>query len=321
MPKYKVTNRKKMKLSEVFDNEMDFSNELSENYLEQIEEIIDVSLEHPRREERAGKYSIDILCDIKGSEDKELVIIENQREGSDHTHLGQCITYASSKKAKIVVWICEYFEDEHITALEWLNEYFGGNVNFYGIKIEIYNSSSQEKQINFIPIVTPNNQVFIESNASKPYYAPRLKFFGKTIEKYNKISTFPAKRKPTIKNTIWVYIGNYVGIDLRHRCSENVILAGLKIWKDDDDEKWRDEIFEILNKNKEKIQNIFGEIRWFDLDKFGKSTKRKLGFAKPIPLSKNIEDIDENEMEKISNNAANIMKKMRDIIEELKLEE
>jgi len=321
MPKFKITSLKKLKLSDVFDDEMDFSNELSKKYLEKIGEIIDESLENSKREDPAGRYRSDIVCDIKGSDDEGQVIIENEFDSSDHQHLGQCVTYASIKKAKIVVWICEDFRDEHITALEWLNEYFGNNVNFHGIKVEVYDSSPDEKQINFIPIVKPNFQVFIEGDASKPYHSSRLKFFEKTLEKYNEISPIPTRKKATTRHGLWVYGGDYVGIDLKHLKSENIIRTGLKIWNDTKDtEKWREKIFSILDKNKEKIQSDFGKIIWNGPKQLREDSRKHWGFDVDETLSDNLENIDKDEMEQISEKIANRMKKMIDLINELKLE-
>jgi len=321
MPKFKISSLKKLKLSDVFDDEMDFSNELSENHLKKIEEIIEAPLENPKTEEPVGRYYSDIVCDIKGSEKKDQVIIENKFNSSDHQHLGQCVTYASVKKAKIVVWICEDFTDEHIAALEWLNEHFGDEVNFYGIKVEVYDSSPDEKQINFIQIVKPYSHVFIESDTSKPYHSSRQKFFGKTLEKYNKISSIPTKAKTTIKDSLWVYQGDYVGIDLSHSSRNNIIRTGLKIWDDTGyTEKWRDETFSILDKNKEKIQSAFEEIRWNNSKLLVEGSRRLWGFDVDETLSDKLENIDKKEMEQISEKFANRMKKMIDLIKELKLE-
>jgi len=321
MPKFKISSLKKLKLSDVFDDEMDFSNELSKKHLKKIEEIIDESLENPKAEDPTGRYFSDIVCDIKGSEKKEQVIIENKFNVSDHQHLGQCVTYASIKKAKIVVWICEDFRDEHVAALEWLNEHFGDKVNFYGIKVEVYDSSPDEKQINFIQIVKPYSYVFIEGDASKPYHSSRLRFFEKTLEKYNKISSIPTRTKTTIKDGLWVYQGDYVGIDTSHLSRNNTIRTALKIWDDSEStEQWREKIFSILDKNKEKIQSDLGEIIWNDPKLLREGSRRYWGFYVDETLSDKLENIDENEMEQISEKTANRLKKMIDLIKELKLE-
>ena len=62
----------------------------------------------------------DILC--KDTVTDKWVLIENQLERTDHTHLGQLLTYAAGLEAVTVVWIAERFTDEHRAALDWLNE-------------------------------------------------------------------------------------------------------------------------------------------------------------------------------------------------------
>jgi len=322
MPKFKIFSVKKLNLSDVFDNEMDFSNELSKKHLKQIEEIIGEPLENPKTEDPTGRYISDIVCEIKGSEKKEQVIIENEFNSSDHKHLGQCITYASTKKAKIVVWVCEDFTDEHIAALEWLNKHFGAEVNFYGIKVEVYDTSPDEKHINFIPIVKPNVSAIIEGETSRPYHSARLKFFKKTLEKYDKISPIPAESKTAIKDSLLILNGFYVGTYLGHISRNNTIRTGLKIWKDPDDiHNPPEKTFGILIKNKEKIQSEFGEVKWYDPKQMGESSRRYWGFDVDETLSDKLENIDENVMEKISEKIANRLKKMIDLIKELKIED
>ena len=63
---------------------------------------------HPARADRAGgarsrRFAADILA--RNPQDDSVVLIENQLEQTDHTHLGQIMTYLAGLEAQTVVWI------------------------------------------------------------------------------------------------------------------------------------------------------------------------------------------------------------------------
>ena len=79
-----------------------------ENNLNLLGEAIGVDLCFRERESAVGKFSLDILASEEGTDNT--VVIENQLESSNHTHLGQLLTYAAGKSAKIIVWIVKQHE-------------------------------------------------------------------------------------------------------------------------------------------------------------------------------------------------------------------
>ena len=81
----------------------------------------------------------DVRCDILGSIGQEKIIIENMLEKTDFEHLGKCITYASIHKAKHIVWVAEKFKEEHLSAIDWLNENFklDSEINFYAVEVSV----------------------------------------------------------------------------------------------------------------------------------------------------------------------------------------
>tara|TARA_B100000686_G_scaffold306310_1_gene345627 strand:+ start:297 stop:1307 length:1011 start_codon:yes stop_codon:yes gene_type:complete len=87
-------------------------------------------------EQSVGPFSADILC--KNSADDSWVLIENQLERTDHTHLGQLLTYAAGLNAVTIVWISSRMTDEHRAALDWLNEITATGFNFFGLEIECW---------------------------------------------------------------------------------------------------------------------------------------------------------------------------------------
>jgi len=125
---------------------------LPEN-LSKLGEILGLrQLELIRTEHPVGRFYVDIFC----TDDEGEVIIENQLERTDHTHLGQIITYAAGVKAKKIIWIAKDIQPEHAAAIEFLNENTGEELNFFAVQIKVANVND-----NFIPdlnvIVRPNN--------------------------------------------------------------------------------------------------------------------------------------------------------------------
>ena len=95
-----------------------------------------LDLELVGQEVAVGPYAADIVC--KDSFDGTHVLIENQLEKTDHSHLGQILTYASALEARTVVWIAARFTDEHRAAIDWLNEITHDEWQFFGLEIELW---------------------------------------------------------------------------------------------------------------------------------------------------------------------------------------
>jgi hypothetical protein len=98
-----------------------------EGNLKLLGDTIGLDLEFESREKEVGLFRADILC--KDLANDGWVLIENQLERTDHSHLGQLITYAAGLDAFTVVWIAERFTAEHRAALDWLNKWTSANIN------------------------------------------------------------------------------------------------------------------------------------------------------------------------------------------------
>ena len=99
-------------------------------------EAIAIELELEAQEKDVGPFRADILCKDTSSDD--WVLIENQIERTDHTHLGQLLTYAAGLQAVTIVWVAERFTDEHRATLDWLNKRTDEQINFFGLEIELW---------------------------------------------------------------------------------------------------------------------------------------------------------------------------------------
>ena len=76
-----------------------------------LSEITGIELEVQSQEAGVGPFSADILC--KDTINDHFVLIENQLEKTDHTHLGQLLTYAAGLDAVTIIWIAQKFTEEH----------------------------------------------------------------------------------------------------------------------------------------------------------------------------------------------------------------
>ena len=118
-------------------------------------DTIGIELELEAQEKTVGPFRADILC--KDTTDGNWVLIENQLERTDHTHLGQLLTYAAGLKAVTIVWIADKFTDEHRAALDWLNEITDDRFNFFGLEIELWQIGDSPIAPKFNIVCKPND--------------------------------------------------------------------------------------------------------------------------------------------------------------------
>jgi hypothetical protein len=126
-----------------------------EENIQLLSETIGIELEVVSQEESVGPFSADILC--KDTINDHYVLIENQLERTDHTHLGQLMTYAAGLDAVTIIWIAQKFTEEHRAALDWLNRITDSTFTFFGIEIELYKIGESEAAPMFNIVSKPND--------------------------------------------------------------------------------------------------------------------------------------------------------------------
>lgn len=126
-----------------------------EENIQLLSETIGIELEVKMQEDNIGPYRADITC--VDTTNNHLVLIENQLEKTDHTHLGQLMTYASGLDAVTIIWIAQKFTEEHRSALDWLNRITEDTINFFGIEVELYRINDSLPAPMFNIVSKPNN--------------------------------------------------------------------------------------------------------------------------------------------------------------------
>ena len=148
-------------LNEIWENENHFTEWLAKGENNSIKNIsilseeIGIYFENIKTEFRAGRFIADIVADVAGGGGR--VVIENQIKPTNHNHLGQIITYASTLDAKFVLWIVTDFTEEHHEAIDWLNRNISEGIDFFLIQVEVYKIDDSAAAPKFNVICKPND--------------------------------------------------------------------------------------------------------------------------------------------------------------------
>lgn len=146
-------------LRQVFISEAaHFTPWLAEEYnLALLGNTIGLDLELIGTEQNVGPYRADIVC--KDTLTNGIVLVESQLEKTDHTHLGQILTYTAKFQAVTVVWIASRFSEEHRAAFDWLNNNTVSNINFFGLEVELWRIGNSPAAPKFNVVSKPNEWV------------------------------------------------------------------------------------------------------------------------------------------------------------------
>lgn len=163
-------------------------------------EAIGLELELESQEKAVGPFSADILC--KDTATDNWVLIENQLERTDHTHLGQLLTYAAGLNAVTIVWVAQRFTEEHRAALDWLNERTDERINFFGLEVELWRIGDSPIAPKFNVVCKPNDwsrtvqQAATANSELTPTKQIQLKFWTAFREYMTEKNSFVRCQKP-----------------------------------------------------------------------------------------------------------------------------
>lgn len=152
----KLSRLEQVDLRDLWKNEAkDFTPWLAEpENIELLSETIGLDLEVVGTEEQVGSFNADILCKDLGT--NRNVVIENQLEQTDHTHLGQIITYCAGLEASSFIWVSSQIREEHRAAVDWLNTITNDDYQFFAIEVQVFKIGNSEPAPNFKIVAQPN---------------------------------------------------------------------------------------------------------------------------------------------------------------------
>ena len=224
-----------------------------------LSDAIGAQLEVEDQEVGIGPFKADIVCRDR---DGSYVLVENQLERSDHTHLGQLLTYAAGLDADAVtiVWIARAFTEQHRAALDWLNEVTSEGVRLFGIEVELWRIGTSPSAPHFNIVAKPNDDWTKPTALTE---APQLyqeywRDFGDVVRKEGGAVR---PKSPTPDNWLKHSIGGTGGFYLVTTVSIQDRYIGVDLLL----EKKVQHHFLALQRDREAIDGELGEqVKWVD---------------------------------------------------------
>lgn len=251
---------------EIWKNEAsDFTPWLEQN-IGGLAEVLGLELELMQREAAVGDFSVDLLAHDLGND--RVVIIENQLEPTDHTHLGQIITYAAGLNAGVVIWISRQFREEHRQALDWLNRVHVGQTEFFGVLLEVLQIDSSAPAVNFRLVAFPNQWSRVTSGAAQELTPRRVayqRFFQGLLDELREKHKLTNARAAQPQS--WTSFSFGIGGFSLAVCFSLGGRIRTELYIDTKDAEQNLLIFDALSKDRTAIEREFGEaLEWERLD-------------------------------------------------------
>jgi len=244
-----------------------------EENLELLSETLGVDIELEDTEVKIGRFSADIVGNDRSSNRK--VIIENQLEKTNHDHLGKIITYSGGKDAGIVIWICKKIQQEHRSALDWLNEISTEDYSFFGIEMELWKIGNSEPAPKFSIVVSPNDwskTVKATTSQTRDISQTKLlqKEFWTEVCDYMSDNSTLNIRSPRPQHWQDFSIGKpWAHVSLTVNTQKNILGCETYIWNTDNDNERFHKLMNLKNEIEDEIGFTFD---WQELE--GKKSSR-----------------------------------------------
>ena len=254
-------------LRDVWEQEAsDFTPWLAQ-HIDLLGEALGLDLEVLEQEATVGRFSLDLLA--RDVNDHRSVVIENQLESTDHSHLGQLLTYAAGFDADVVVWVGREFREEHRAALDWLNHRTGEETAFFGIVVEAWQIGDSAVAPHLSLAASPNEWLKPIDQAPSNLQRRYQDFFQQLIDTLREEHHFTQERKARPQG--WYHFAAGIpGVNYRGSFpwpsdkASRLVRVGLNF--DRSDAEWNRRIFDQVREGRTAVESELGELEWDVVD-------------------------------------------------------
>lgn len=242
----------------------DFTPWLQDN-IDILAETVGLDLDLVETESLVGGYAVDLYA--KDLSTGRWVIIENQLEQTDHSHMGQLMAYAAGKEAGVIIWISPKFRDEHRQALDWLNEITDETVSFFGIELELLQVDDSLPAPHLKLVVQPNEW---RKSISRPPVSSRQQkyevFFSELLDRVKAQHPNLTRATKAYPQNWFAYPVGRSGFSISTTFAQGNVFR-VELYIDMGDQVKNKAAFDALHKDREAIESgIDKPVVWERLD-------------------------------------------------------
>lgn len=292
----KIVKIETLRLRSHFKSESgDFTPWLAEN-LEYVSEAIHLKLVNPSTEQTSENFRVDIHAEL---EDGSGVVIENQFGDSNHDHLGKIITYRTAFDAKVAIWIVENAKQEHIDAVNWLNETDNG-CDFYLLELQLIRIADSPLGPQFTIKSAPSKEAREKGEIKRQEthrHEMRYKFWTELLKVFKADKAMPAFKNSSPTKDSFITSGTGIGgIQWTLWVTKDFVRCELRIDKGAGSEQENLNIFHKLMEDREEIDKAYGPgLNWCEMEGFQLTSIRTEfsgGYDNPVEEWPNIMEED-----------------------------
>ena len=290
--KQELSTIKNVDIREAWPNEAaNFTPWLAE-HISELGEALGLDLESTGVEAPVGNYKLDILARDRDRP----VAIENQLGETDHTHLGQLLTYMAGYDASVAIWIAGKFRDEHREALDLLNRRTDGESEFFGVVVELWQIDDSRPAPHFRVVSAPNNWGKQTKAKSQDGVASELsqlysQFFQGLVDNLGQGHDIPQARKVngrSYQSFRTRYGGSGYGTLFSTKDGGR---AQVEVYIDCGDKALNEERFNQLESEREEIESEIGGN--FDWERLEDRKACRISVVRPGSIRDNPKNLDE----------------------------